>query len=472
MHMKGHLLVFLVLAVLTSGILAQVRGKHRGLFVAGCNLAHGVNWMLQLDATGNPATLRTGGGNPAAPWRSWGNVYGMTMDADNRTVIVPGILGSSLNPLVFTYLRYDPMNKAVVGTIWQGISDASNLTSWSNITLNSDGDVVTIDNARMPDVFAEYDVFSSTWRHGTLPVHPGWHGIGIGAGVGGCEWDEFRGGIHHATWNSSLVVPGFLFHTSHDYSATRTLSRVQTPSNITLRFGGTLLDDSDWASSGYDQINTTRSSFFLRSKGGGGPWQMVNLNAGTVAWDVTHEKYSAPGQGLWVANWFPRGVHHIDANTNTVTVVHTGTAASMPGDAYEVLPLYDRDLGSRRTGRATWSLFVNPGAGSHAGKNFVVVASLAPPRPGLKLPDGRDLFIGFDSLTALSSAGSIPPFLVGNIGTLDVQGVGMGRIDLTLLGRGANGTVIHFCGVILDSAAPNGVAWVLDPHAFVIDVMP
>ena len=70
-------------------------------------------------------------------------------------------------------------------------------------------------------------------------------------------------------------------------------------------------------------------------------------------------------------------------------------------------------------------------------------------------------------------ASSIAVFLeTGNIGKLDPFGVAKARIDLSLLGTGANGTVIHFCGVVLDPAAPSGIAWVLEPWAFVIDVEP
>lgn len=36
----------------------------------------------------------------------------------------------------------------------------------------------------------------------------------------------------------------------------------------------------------------------------------------------------------------------------------------------------------------------------------------------------------------------------------------------------ANGTVVHFCGLVLDPRAPSGIARVTDRHAFVADVIP
>jgi len=36
----------------------------------------------------------------------------------------------------------------------------------------------------------------------------------------------------------------------------------------------------------------------------------------------------------------------------------------------------------------------------------------------------------------------------------------------------ANGTFVHFCGLVLDPQAPNGIVRFTDRHAFVADVIP
>jgi len=257
---------------------------------------------------------------------------------------------------------------------------------------------------------------------------------------------------------------------------TRSLSPSANWGKIGLQvgYGGTLIDRGagDWVSGGHCNPYRPGFSFYLMSQGCLGAWTTVTIGTQVNTLDVTHEKYAAPGQGLWVTNWWPQGVLYIDVNRNTVVTLHTGTTATIPGNAYEVLPLHDRDLGSRRTGKATWDLFINPGAGAHAGKPYVIAASLAQSRPGFKLADGREVYIGLDPLAMATATGPLPPLITGNVGTLDAQGMAVARIDLKWLGVSANSTGVHFCAVVFDQAAPSGIAWVCDPHAFVIDVLP
>lgn len=462
-------------AALEGLLVGQAAGAHRGLLIGGGNLASGVNWMLQLDAQNRPTTLRSQVGHPIAPWRTWGNLYGMTMDADNRTVIIPGIASPTLHPLILALVRYDPAASAVVGTLWQGPATTLTLTNWSNLTLNSDGDVITIDNGRASDAVAEFDVHAGAWRRTDLPVTWPWLGLGLGAGVGGCEWDAFRGGVHHVTMDGSSVAHGYLWHTSHDYRTTSSLSQVLFAglSGFAVRFGGTLLENDDWISSAIGMANPSSFSAYFISSPRNGRWSWVNVGTGTTPLDVTHEKYAAPGRGVWSANWWPQEARYIDTVGLTTQTVYAGTPTTWPGNAYEILPLYNRDLGSRRTGKATWDLFVNPGGGLHAGRPYLIAASFTAPHRGLKLPDGRQVFLGMDGLALATAQGPIPPLLTGTHGTLNpTSGVGKARIDLTQLGRAFNGRVLHFCAVVLDPTAPSGMAWVCEPHAFVIDVLP
>lgn len=457
-------------AISASG---QAAGQPRGLLVGGSNVGNGANWLLQLDAQYRPTSLRTQVGVPAAAWPLWGNVYGMTMDADNRTVIIPGIASPTLSPLTLALVRYDPVARAVVGTLWRGAASTLTLMNWSNLTLNSDGDVVTIDNGHQPDTVAEFDVHAGTWRHASLPLLREWIGLGLGAGVGGCEWDAFRGGINHVTWYGSKMVPGYLWYTTYDYRSTTTLSPTLSPGlgGYVIRFGGTLMENDDWISSAGCMNGRPFSNYFF-SRGRTGYWGWTDPGAGTTPLDVTHEKYAAPGRGFWTVNWWPQEVRYIDSIANKSHTRFVGTAATWSRNAFEILPLWSRDLGSRRTGKSTWDLFINPGAGLHAGRPFLIAASLKRSRPGLKLADGRQIFIGVDSLALLTAQGPVPPFLTGTHGTLDTTGVGTAQINLGRLGTKANGRVLHFCAVVLDPHAPSGIAWVCDPHAFVIDVLP
>ena len=194
---------------------------------------------------------------------------------------------------------------------------------------------------------------------------------------------------------------------------------------------------------------------------------------GGFYWDVGAEKFAAPGRGYYAAvNAQPQLLLHADAATSphTVTTLITGSTSPMPSRMLEIQPLHRRDLATRRSGKSTWDVLINPGGGILAGKSFVVGASLSGARPPVRVAGGRELFLVPDGLTILTVQGPVPPFLTGNHGVLDVGGRGRARLDLGLLGTSANGVVVHFGGLILDPAAPGGVAWVLDPWAFAINV--
>ena len=137
------------------------------------------------------------------------------------------------------------------------------------------------------------------------------------------------------------------------------------------------------------------------------------------------------------------------------------------------MALYDRDLCTVRTGKATWDINIKPDPqGTWAGKQYIVAASLTGSKPPIVLPDGRQIFLLPDVLTVATAMGPFPPFLTNNVATLDPFGVNTAKLNLTALGTAANGNLIHFCGVVLDPKAPSGIAWVFEPCAFFIDVQP
>jgi len=101
----------------------------------------------------------------------------------------------------------------------------------------------------------------------------------------------------------------------------------------------------------------------------------------------------------------------------------------------------------------------------------VVAAGWNGARPPVVLPDGREIILLPDGLTMLSARGPVPPFLVGNVGVLDATGAATAKLDFATVGKALNGITFHFCGVVLDPGAPQGIAWVLEPWAFVVDVL-
>ena len=447
------LILILLAAIFWNGLASQTTGDHRGIFVGMYTTTPGTNFMLQLDAQNTPSSFRTRPGT--GPWPFWGNPFGMTLDADNHHVIVPGLVNPGGGQ--FALVRWDPGSRQVVGTLWTGPLSGGPVVNWSNWTLNSDGNPVTIDNADSVQKLVEFDRFSGAWISYPLPA-----GTGAFAGLGGLEWDPVDGEYVHAAWGSAGIMPSSLYRTRFDGSQTRTLA--SATGNVT-RFGGTLLENGDWiapASSAY-QYYTVKAHSTLWSPG-------PPASTGTLC-EATHEKYAAPGQGFYAAVWdAPRGIVHIDPVANTYTVLHTGTASTMPTTATEVTPLYERDLSTVRTGKGTWDVHINPGQGAFSGKGFRIFASLVAPRSPIALADGREVYIGMDPLFLVSLFGSLPPYFTGNIGTLGATGQGKAILDFQTAGTVLNGMVIHLCGVVLDSRAPAGIGWVCDPHAFVINV--
>ncbi len=441
-------------AGLVSASPGQISGVHRGLFVSMFTTTPGTNYMLQLDALQQPFTFITRAGGP---WPYWGNPFGMVMDVDNHHVLVPGLIDNSGGNWALG--RWNPTTRQVDSPVWAGTRDNNSVNNWSNWTLNSDGNPVTIDNGSVPQRLVEYDRFTSTWKSMPLPA-----GVAAFSGLSGLEWDAFSGGYIHSGWGMVGVNKAHLYRTAYD--GTPTWSVASTTLNIS-RFGGTLLANGDWISA------ATAGLQYSVVKAGTTVWTPGPPIAGNALSDVTHDHYAAPGQGFFATvSDGSRAIVHLDPVAATGTTLYTGTAATMPTTAVEVTPLYGRDLCTMRSGRGTWNVHVNPGNGALPGRIYVVVASLIATQPPLVLADGRQIHVGQDPLLFFSAIGSIPPSLTGNIGQLDQNGTGLAQLDFTSVGTALNGVVLHMAAVVIDGQAPLGVGWVCQPHAFVINVLP
>lgn len=450
--MSTRILLFLALALGASIAPAQTAGVHRGLFAPLFNGPPGTGFLLQLDATNAPSSFATA---PSGPWTTWGNAFGAPVDVDNRTVLVPTLF--DLGPSRWGLVRWDPVARAVVSTLWSGPLAATSVGNWSNWTINSDGNPVTIDNATTPQALAEYDRFTGTWNRTPLPAS-----VVPYAGLAGLEWDRLHGGYLHAAWGRFGVSPSALYRTSGVPPTTRTLA--QTTNNL-AQFGGTMTDAGDWYSAAdgvaqYQRVPANASS-----------WQLGPAGPGLS--DVTAEHFAAPGEGLFVAaDDAVRALAYIDVTRNATVVLHQGNASTMPTAAAELTLLGGRDLCSVRTAKGTWDLRIDPGTPALANKTFLCVASILPPTAPIAVPDGREVFIGFDPLMMATVMGPMPPFFTGNIGSLDAFGRASATVDFSSVGGQLNGFVLHFCAIILDPAAPSGIAWVTNPHALEVDVLP
>ena len=90
--------------------------------------------------------------------------------------------------------------------------------------------------------------------------------------------------------------------------------------------------------------------------------------------------------------------------------------------------------------------------------------SLAGYRPAVPLADGRKIHLVPDIYTQMSLFGLLKPFFDAGPGTLDGNGEAQGSLDFSLLPSIDQPMWIAI--VLLDPAAPNGVAFLPDTYVF------
>ncbi len=440
-------IVFVLL--LATSAPAQVAGSHAGLILGYANVGSTTVSALGVVTTNDVLTNYS---SMSAAWPAWGNVWGITHDVDNETVLVHGFLEYANPPQTYAVLRWDPRTATVVGTVWSGPFGTGAVRNLTNLALDGDGDLASFDSVLGQLVV--FDRMTAQWSGVRIPL--------VGAqnhGLGGFVWDRIGGGFVYA---SAPTGQQGLYRTSHDRATTSTIAVATT--SVGAGYGGDLLQNGDWLSS------SRSGARYLSVAAGTSVWS-AGPTGRTSFWDVTAEKFAAPGRGYWATSVStPQDVVYVDARTTPHTAVTRVSSAtqSMPSWILEVAPRHARDLATQRIGTRMWDVHVNPGGGRFAGRSFVVAASLAGARPAAVLPDGRELFLRPDPLTALTAQGPLPPYFTGNVGALDARGRAQGRIDLSRFGPAVDGIVVHLCGVVLDPSAPSGIAWVLDPWALVV----
>jgi hypothetical protein len=471
---------FLVLIALMNGSpAAQTNGVYRGLFVGTATWTK--NALTAPCAVGelSPSKqLTLSATSSAGPWVYQGQVLGAVQDVDNNSVLILAFSGSDANHYRHTLIRWDPTARAVLGTLWSSHLRASPALGSSNTTLDSDGNLVAYANASGVDQMVTFDRMSGTWS-----------GVALGSGpiskgdwtVGGLEWDRLRGGFVHANgWSVGAgSVFQHVFRTAWDRSTTTTLV---TARDAPAHSGGALLQNGDWVSSSRRTFARSAQVLYYELKAGSSTWAPGPAAPAASFTDVTAEKFAAPGRGYYAAILDINkgyGLAYVDATTTPHTVGALWGPSTLPAPVpapgvpiLEVLPLYERDLCTVRTGKGTWAVLVNPGKGSFGGRTFVVAASLSGARPAVRLPDGREIFLVPDAFTTVSVAGPVPPFLTGNVGVLGPTGLAHAVLDFSVVEKSLNGVTVNLCGVVLDPAAPSGISWVLDPWAFVVNVLP
>ncbi len=185
----------------------------------------------------------------------------------------------------------------------------------------------------------------------------------------------------------------------------------------------------------------------------------------------TMDRASAAGRSLVTATWADGattgsdGIWRVDVATAAVTKL---ASINVPGfsNTYHVVPAFGRNLQATRTGAGRWAIDVRfPGQGSRA---YYVVPSLSGTRAGVPLPDGRRIPLNVDGLSAAAINGLLGPLWTGYTGSLQ-NGDATATLDLGALLPSVLGARIWFGALVLDPAAPLGIAVVADPFVLVVE---
>jgi len=458
----------LALVAMSSHAMAQLpTGQNEGLFVGLFNSAAGTNHMLQIEGT-NVGTMSYPFTTAAASaWPYWGNPFGIAQNPNNINLDCPAIIDAAATTIGVA--SWDPTLTpsgpiGVVSTLWSGPLTGGPIGNWADWEYDSNGDLITIDNSGPTNTppgpqtaaFISGGVVTTIALPSTVRNE---------AGIGMTSWDRLNGGFVHCSWGQSGTI-GTEVYTSDSKFATNIVRN--TSGVFNTRYGGDVDQNGDvWLSTccaqSYLYAGAISGTIAL------GPTAMAN-----VCYDLTTEHLAKPGVGLWATIFnAPGGVQHIDVtagpNSPVFTQTFTGSAITWPSSGCEVMPMYENDLNTQRTGGRTWVANINPGNGAYANFGYVFAASLAGAGQ-INLSSGREIFLTPDTLTlTLINLGGLAPFFQNASGTLNALGTAQVTMDMTSLGLAANGIVVHLAAVILDPQAPDGIAHVCQPYAWVLD---
>lgn len=95
---------------------------------------------------------------------------------------------------------------------------------------------------------------------------------------------------------------------------------------------------------------------------------------------------------------------------------------------------------------------------AHGGKAYVIAASLTGMRPAVPLGDGRQINLIPDSLTVVTVNNLLPGLWSPGPGKLDAAGLAQAKLNLNLLGSALRGIPVWLAAIVLDPAAPVGIA--------------
>jgi len=187
----------------------------------------------------------------------------------------------------------------------------------------------------------------------------------------------------------------------------------------------------------------------------------LSLVSGTSLTQSRYDVQSA-AEPRWVAVGYATAapystyIYRVDAFTGVVTSVLVDAAHR--SIFYDFAFYRGRHVQTVKVAPRRWEVRLSLPA--HAGKLYTMALTLSGIRPGLRLPDGRTLFLNPDLFTILSMQNRIPGIFHPGPGRLDLNGEALGVLDVSAIPR--LDYPMWIAAVVLDPNAPSGIAFLPD----------
>jgi len=428
--------------------------------------------------TANQTYMRLGPAHRPATSLSWYYAYDFTMDIDNKKVIsfVRGTTSTSYTLRSGIY-RTDPATQTVA-TVYTH-PDLFYSTVYPSC-INQDGDYMCDCYVRLTSPTTTYqymilkvDNLGTTINTFFSSTNLGWQGSTTMYSI---DNDIDTGNYHVKVYNSNSannVRYGFLT-VSQDGSKFTTWSTGGSYGLYTSSYDGNV---RDWSTGNY--VTKYSQTLYELTPG---------TNSRTTLWNIGYpggmSLYYACRSDLRSAPDFRLvfGAYHLRTNSQnqtyyapTVGMVDMKTYASTftvcdpqgltaPTNNYPYcFDFYQgRHVQTVKIGPKKWQLrFSCP---QYALKRYVAAISLTGYKPAIPLADGRKINLAFDFYTQMSLYGLLKPFFDPGPQILDGGGEAQGTLDFSLLP--SVDIPIWIALVVVDPAAPSGIAYLPDTIAF------
>ncbi len=151
--------------------------------------------------------------------------------------------------------------------------------------------------------------------------------------------------------------------------------------------------------------------------------------------------------------------------TKTTPVTPVGPGAKVPWGGGQALHYQTRYIQTALVGPRQYQLLLS--FPTFANKSYAVAMTVSGIRPGFKVPGQRQVWLNPDALTTLSLSGGLAPAF--NPGPLVLSATGRAFGSINLRPVAAVPVVIHLVAVVIDPAAPGGLAFITEPYPLRLD---